>query len=144
MIPNGSGQLNKIFDHIEEFLKTNEIPNITWKEEKSGGWDCIMVSHNRIKDYHLYITARNYGTFLSVMWALTVEPGFFKKAFINYIPGVANVVFPSLDFYAQQELEMCVAAVHEAVKDAVATVMVDLKQEFSKINTRSKGMVEVW
>lgn len=49
-----------------------------------------------------------------------------------------------LDFHSQMELSAYTTAVHEFVKEAVRVVMEELHQDFSKINTRSKGVLELW
>lgn len=144
LIPNAAEKVFTIFDLVQEYLTNADLPSVTWKMDKSGGRDCLVIAHQYLRDYFMYVSAREYGTFLEVNWSLTIEPGFFNKTFAKMVPGVYGMMHSGLDFYAQQELSAYTTVVHQSVKDAVKSIMDELNQDFSKINTRSRGILEVW
>ena len=53
--------------------------------------DYLMVTNAALKDYRMYVGARDYGRHLDISWFLTVELGFFKKAFSEVLTkGASN------------------------------------------------------
>ena len=49
-----------------------------------------------------------------------------------------------VEFNQQMELGAYTTVVHEGVKGAVEKLMAELNQDFTKVNTRSRGALELW
>lgn len=95
----------------------------------------------------MYVGARDYGRHLDVSWFLTVEPGFFKKAFSDILTKGANPMALSmmLDLFDQQDLRAYVTAVHRCcIRQAVEELVATLGQDSSRFDWKSKGFLEVW
>ncbi len=154
LIHQAAGRSEQVFDLLQEYLTAAAIPGVTWVMDahiipKLGMYpakktDYLVVSHASLKEYHMYISARDYGSLLEVTWALTSEPGFFNKTFARVAPGIHALSNAGLDFNQQMELSAYSTAVHEGVKGAVEKVMEELNQDFTKVNTRSSGVLDLW
>jgi hypothetical protein len=107
----------------------------------------LMVSNQALKDYRMYVGARDYGKHLDISWFLTVEPGFFKKAFSELLTKGAspNALSLLLDLFDQQDLRVYVTSVHRCcVKRAVEQIVEGLGQDSSRFDWKSRGFLEVW
>jgi hypothetical protein len=144
LIADAAGRQATVFDLVEKYLTNANIPYVSWQMEKVGDRDFLVVSHKYLRDYPMYIAARDYGSFLEVNWTLALEPRFFNRTFGKVVPGVQALTNSGLDFYEQQELGAYTTVVHEGVKDAVKTIMDGLNQSFSTVNTRSKSGLASW
>ena len=154
LIPQAAGRSEQVFDLLQEYLADAAIPNVTWVMDahivpRLGMYagsrrDYLVVTHASLKEYNMYISARDYGTLLEVTWALTLEPTFFNKTFAKLAPGIHALANAGLDYNEQMELSAYAKVVHELVKQAVNVVMEELHQDFSKVNTRSRGILEMW
>jgi|Deesub1362B_J571_1020462.scaffolds.fasta_scaffold00067_46 hypothetical protein len=103
----------------------------------------LMVTNATLKDYRMYIGARDYGNHLDVSWYLTCEPGFFKKALSALTTGSDKVLSFALDLFDQQDLQAYVTVVHHCLLEAVSEIMLDLNQDPSKIERKSRGFLGV-
>jgi hypothetical protein len=157
VIELGGGRADHLIDTVKQFLQQSELPGITWEvvEVKPGiikGFfgkkrDYLMVKNEALKDYRMYVGARDYGRHLDISWFLTVEPGFFKKMFSEVLTkgGSPNALSFLLDIFDQQDLRAYVTAVHRcAVRKAVEQVVEHLGQDASKFDWKSKGFLQVW
>jgi hypothetical protein len=102
------------------------------------------VNHQALRDYHLFIIARNFGKDLDVSWFLTVAPSFLKRTVSKYAMGNPNAISMSLDVFDQQELSAFSTVTHHCLLKSVKALMEELEQDFSTLNTKSKGFLEVW
>jgi hypothetical protein len=139
LIEQGSGNADAVYEGIEDALKSANPPKVRW--ERAGihagnlmtgkRYDGLKVNNSELKDYRIYIFAYDYGTSLHVAWFLT-----YQKPWLKFIK--------IIDIPQQLELNAYGNTVHAATKKAVQTLMERLGQDFSKINTKSKGFLEVW
>ena len=139
LIEQGSGNADAVYEEIEDALKSANPPKVRW--ERAGiyagnlmtgkRYDGLKVNNSELKDYRIYIFAYDYGTSLHVAWFLT-----YQKPWLKFIK--------IIDIPQQLELNAYGNTVHAATKKAVQTLMERLGQDFSKINTKSKGFLEVW
>lgn len=139
LIDQGSGNADVVFEVIEDDLKSANPPKVKW--ERSGihagnlitgkHYDGFRVSNAELKDYRIYIFAYDYGTSLHVAWFLT-----YQKPWLRFIK--------IMDIPQQLELSAYVSTIHSATKKATETLMGKLGQDFSKVNTKSRGFLEVW
>lgn len=152
----GAGRQGDTLRYIKQRLSNSELPGVEWKDvEVQPGMfkgmfgkrrDYLMVTCQALKDYRMYVGARDYGKHLDISWFLTVEPGFFKSAFSAMMAnGNINALSFNLDIFDNQDLRAYVTSVHRcAVKQAVEQVGAELNQDTSKFNWQSKGFLQVW
>jgi hypothetical protein len=106
----------------------------------------LMITNNALKDYCMYVGARDYGKHLDVSWFLTIEPGFFKSMFSAMLAnGNITALSFSLDLFSNQDLRAYITSVHRgAVRKAAEQIVEDLGQDSTKCDWKSKGFLEVW
>lgn len=154
VIQGGQGKASSIFDTTQDLLEANKAPGVKWEmtEAKPGlikgllgkKRDYLLVTNESLKDYRMYIGARDYGTNLDVAWFLTVEPGFLSKLAKTAQAMASFGVFGNLDIFDQQDLRAYVTVSHHAIIDAVESLMQELGQDLAKIDRKSKGFLEIW
>ena len=157
VIEDGAGGSDKLMQLIRGYLKQSELPGIHWQpvEATPGmlkGWfgkkrDFLMVTSEGLKDYRMYVGIRDYGRHLDFSWFLTVEPGFFKKAFSPLMTQGAspNALSLLLDLFDQQDLRAYVTAVHRCcVRKSVEQFVSELGQTTANFDWKSKGFLQVW
>lgn len=158
LVEQGAGHAEDIYRQANAYLESVRPPDVEWERRDlhAGGvltgrrYDFLFSRNKRLKSFHLYLTAYDYGTSLHVAWFLTAEPTFLQRllgVILFWQTGVRDdprqLAF-ILDIPKQLELSAYTTMLHRAAKDAVKTLMEQLKQDFSKIDTRSKGFLELW
>ena len=106
--------------------------------------DFLVVAHTNLRDYKMYIGARDYGIHLDVAWYLTAEPRFLKRAVSKYTMGNPQALSMQVDFFSQQDLQAFLGIAHHCVTTTVENVLNELGQDPTSLNTRSKGFLELW
>src|SRR2546423_838368 len=112
VIEAGAGRAGNLINNITRYLQMSELPGVAWQMVDAGtGWfgkkrEFLMVTNQGLKDYRMYAGARDYGKHLDFSWFLTVEPGFFKKAFSQAVThGESSLaVSLNLNLFDQQDL----------------------------------------
>jgi len=159
VIEGAQGKADYIFEETQRFLKEAEAPDVVWKmvsaqPSRIKGLilgkkrDYLMVTNKGIgESYRMYIGARDFGNNLDVTWFLTVEPKWLKviaKAAVNIATvGTAGALM-EIDIFDQQDLRAYVTVTHHCLLKAVKNLMKELGQDFSQIQRKSKGFLEVW
>lgn len=121
------------------------------------------TGNRRLKPYQMFIGARDYGNNLDVSWYLTHRSGFWTRvlAFLLVIP-VVNIFFLpfalisglssmvkekrgglNLDLFDEQDLRAYVTNAHHCLLEAVNKLMLDLNQDPSKIDRKSRGFLGI-
>lgn len=151
LIEQGSGKAEDIFTVATQSLIAAEPPEVmqTREEIRAGGlltgkkYAFLVVRNRNLKDNRLYLTAFDYGTSLHTVWFLTAEPGLLKRLLAGILKWFGYDVY-ALDIPKQLEASAYVSTVHSAAKKAVKALMDTLGQDFSKVNTKTKGFLEIW
>jgi len=97
-----------------------------------------------LRDYRMYIGARDFGTNLDVSWYVTIQPSALKRALSKYTTGNPQALSMQVDFFSQQDLSAYTSYAHFCVKETVKTLMKQLEQDPTGLNTKSKGFLELW
>jgi hypothetical protein len=156
LIENGQGKGNDLYNDFLKFLEESKVPEVSAELVKVvPGWlkglfgkerEYLMVTTERLKDYKIYVCARDYGKYLDVQWYLTCEPGFFSKVFkmgaAIYTAGLSTLIL-SFDLFDQQDLIAFATSVHHSLLKAVEKLMMSLNQDPSKMNRKSRGFLGV-
>jgi len=156
VMEGGAGKQEETIGYVIQRLHSSQLPGVEWnKVDVQPGMlkglfgkkrEYLMVTCQALKDYRMYVGARDYGKHLDVSWFLTVEPGFFKSAFSAVLAhGNINALSFNLDIFDSQDLRAYVTSVHRcAVRKAVEEVATELQQDTSKFEWKSKGFLQVW
>ncbi len=151
LIADAAGSGQKFFDRVEKYLKDANMPNVSYEMVQVSnslfgrGRDYLLVTHKQLRDFRMYICARDFGNFLSVTWALTMEPGLLNRGLARMTTGNGlGLAYTGLDLFSQQELDAYTTVVHRAVTDTVKNFYESLSQDFSLVNTRSRSGLAAW
>jgi hypothetical protein len=151
IVSGGAGHGQNVLNNIEQEIKEANMPNVTTgQQDISGGIfgskrKFLCVNHNHLRDYRIYIGARDYGTHLDVGWYMTIQPGFLKRNISKYTTGSPQALSWQIDFFSQQDLHAFVTVIHHIVKQVAEGLFEELKLDPSGLrDARSKGFLAVW
>ena len=159
LIKNAHGNGEKIYNRTAEFIQELRAPGInsemvklrTDRIERGGGFftkfverDYLMVTHDHLRDFRMYIGARDFGSAFYVSWYLTCEPNFFKKTISGLLTKDPQFFsFFMLDIFKQEDLTAYVTAIHHALIDATKEVSESVGFDFTKVDQKSKGFLNI-
>jgi hypothetical protein len=150
IVVNGAGKAAWLMDTLTEDLKKAQMPNVLVKrEDVSSGMfsekrQFVVVDHKALRDYRMFIGARDFGTHLVVSWYLTIAPSPLKRMFSKISTGNPQAFSMQMDFFTQQDLHSYVGIVHHCVTDIVKQLLTELEQDPTRLDTKSKGFLSVW
>ena len=157
LIENAQGRSEDVFRNAEEFTKENNVPSLVMTKEsiapgfvksmfgKAREFLVVVYSESfRLKPYQIFVNARDFGNNLDVSWYLTYRPSIWQ-VLASLIPFVkaASEALRELDVFDQQDLRAYATIVHRSVLKSVDKLMLDLKQDSSKIERRSRGFLGI-
>jgi hypothetical protein len=152
LIEGAQGRAGEIFEAVKKDLEESRVPGVNCqmvKVPKRTGFlkaeveDYLMVTNDYLKDFRMYIGARDYGRDLNVSWYLTCEPGPLKQFFSELFTQSPFAFSFSMDVVRFEELTAYVTKVHHSVLKAVASLMQRLGQDASRIERKSRGFLGV-
>jgi len=165
---NGEGE-RVIADTIRAIEKL-EVPNIhvSRQERKPGAGfiktrrEFLIAEHKLFDTHDMYIGARDYGKQLFVSWYLIEEPMAFWRVFrrnpiraifgwpfiilmraFSFSQGGNTKFFSLLNLFDTEELTAYVTTVHHALLDSVKAMMEDRKLDFTKVEDRTRGFLNI-
>jgi hypothetical protein len=150
LVIQGAGKDKWVMDRVEKMIKDANMPGVTTvQQDVSSGMfgtrrKFLVVNHQNLRDYHMYIGARDYGSSLDVSWYLTIQPSAMKRAFSKYTTGNPQALSMQVDFFSQQDLSAYTGFAHHCVTEVVQELMKELEQDPTGLNTKSKGFLELW
>jgi hypothetical protein len=159
MIEGAQGREQEIYQWAAWFIQQSQVPGVRIEMIKvkaapalTGGLlpigkerEYLMISHESLKDYRMYINARNYGNNLDVSWYLTCEPRFLKRYFSALLTKESSVTALSfaLNLFEQQDLRAYVTVIHHSLLKAVEGLMTRLGQDASRMDRKSRGFLGI-
>lgn len=149
LIEKACGEREKIYSAMRKFIEESKVPEISIEpvivtdQYKIRQEEYLMVSNKKLKDFRMYVGARDYGLDLNVSWYLTCEPGFFKSLLSEIIEKSPYALSFTLNIFEQEELTAYVTKVHRCLLKAVESLMMNLGQDFSKVERKSRGFLGV-
>jgi hypothetical protein len=157
LIENAQGKAEGIFHNTEAFIKENNLDSLLMTNEsiapgfvksmfgKAREFLVVVYSESfRLKPYQIFVNARDFGNNLDVSWYLTYRPSIWQ-VLASLIPFVkaASEALRELDLFDQQDLRAYATIVHRSVLKSVDKLMLDLKQDPSKMERRSRGFLGI-
>lgn len=157
LIENAQGNAKMVFKETENFIKKSKAPSIGMKmRNMSPGTfkglmgierDFLEITDReniRMAPYQIYMNARDYGINLDVSWYLTFRPTWWHSLlslipFVSMMPKTLN----DLDVFDQQDLTVFATNAHHCLLKTVEQLMVNLHQDPSKIDRKSKGFLGI-
>jgi hypothetical protein len=157
LIENAQGKAEGIFHNTEAFIKENNVESLLMTNEsiapgfvksmfgKAREFLVVVYSESfRLKPYQIFVNARDFGNNLDVSWYLTYRPSIWQvvASLIPFVK-VASEALRELDLFDQQDLRAYATVVHRSVLKSVDKLMLDLKQDPSKMERRSRGFLGI-
>jgi hypothetical protein len=158
LIGGGQGKSGEIFNNTEHFLRRANVSDVAMERKElaptlmkgifGGGrrtFEVVTETGNpKLKPYQMFIGARDYGNNLDVSWYLTFKFTVWQ-AILSAIPFVGGMSKNSndLDLFEEQDLRAYVTNAHHCLLEAVDKLMLDLHQDPSKIERKSKGFLGI-
>jgi hypothetical protein len=198
LIEGAQGRGKEIFENTKKNLEKINPPRVQIKEEMLtprltlfGGSRAekrkfLVASNEYLREYRLYVGAKDYGNQLMVSWYLISEPGSILKLvlewikshwqislgvfFVAFIPAfIIKAMFPILivwlvflgyvvftcltsqksvlpqmmNIFDLEELTAYVTTIHHAVLDATKEVSESVGFDFTKVDQKSKGFLNI-
>jgi hypothetical protein len=173
LIEEANGQGKEVFKLTEANLKDLDVPNIElvqkeispslMKRLKGKRRTFLVVKNSYLEGYLMYIGAADYGKQLSVSWYLTLEstglgrllaklpwwlqilffPLLILLAVYNIFRGKKSVSPANMDLFDLEELTAYVTTVHHALIDATKEVSQTVGFDFTKVDQKSKGFLNI-
>lgn len=153
IIENAQDKVAEIYNEVPRFIQESQAPGVkTETVNVNPGMigallgrrrDYLMVTNESMKDFKMYIGAREYGNNLDVSWYLTCEPSVFKKALSDILTKSDKGLSFMLDIFQQQDLNAYATVVHHCLLKSVENIMQGLNQDSSKIERKSRGFLGI-
>jgi hypothetical protein len=163
LIKDAHGKAEEIFRETLKSIEESGVPGVKtetvsavavptffghvsplWKRDKRyEERKYILVKNDILKDFRMYIGARDYGKNLDVSWYLTCEPGILKSWVSALVYKSEKALSFALNVFQQQDLAAYVTCIHHCLLEAVESLMRGLNQDPSKIDRKSKGFLGV-
>ena len=153
LIPDGAGHVDKVIANIKNNLEQVNFPvKCRWGvvEVKTRAWvsrvrrDFLIVELDDFRDYHNYISVRDYGTYLDCLHVLTVEPNFVKKFLSRKLFGNEEALSQPKNILKYQDLTTWNTIVQDCVSHGIDMFIKELGQDSSRIITEKKQLLEIW
>lgn len=171
LIEGANGFGGKIINDTVKVIEKVGAPNIhVSKQERkpdNHGWikesrEFLVAEHRLFDNYDMYIGARDYGKQLFVSWYLVEEPIDFWRRFrrnpimavltlpflflaraLSRTQGGSGNLFSALNLFDTEELTAYVSTVHHALTESVENLMKDQKLDFTKVEKRTQGFLNI-
>jgi hypothetical protein len=158
-IPKASGQSENVKKGVLVRLANEGIPGLKsarttldiglgdtiksfFKGNLQAAQEFILVESDKVPGYAACIGARDYGQLLLVSWYLVADKSRLPIwAKIANVAAMGHANFMELSIYESEELSAVASIIHEATKGAVEEVMKNLNLDFSKVDTKSRGIL---
>jgi hypothetical protein len=149
LIEGGRGKSTWVMEQIESAVKQADIPVSVSQQLASPSIfsqkeTYLVVAHYRLKAYRMYIRARDFGIYLDVSWFLTVEPRFLQRTFAKLFRRNPRAASMKINFANQQDLIASTTVIHQCVIRVAKTLLEELDQDPSRLDTTHKGFLSVW
>lgn len=148
LIGNAAGRADEIYSNIKENLESNEIPDleVVDKDVAPGliaGWQgrkrrFLQVRNTSLVGFRIFIGASDYGKQLSVWWYMVPLTKMWKRR-----KGMFKGFPAELDIFDTQDLTSFMTTVHRAVVDASKEVSESVGFDFSQVDRKSRGFLNV-
>lgn len=144
LVEGCKGKRKEFYELVVESIKSMEAPGVITEEIKVAiGWLSGMFGNERtylrvysesMKDFRIYVGARDYGIFLNVFCCLTCEPGYLKKKLSGLVfNGDQRVLSYALNIFERQDFVAFKSVMEDAIQLAVDKLLESVQKGSSKL-----------
>lgn len=155
-ITSAQGRGDKVISTAKDSINARKVSTIEMKEEKVGPRltpaafgetrEFLKITDRRslkLGSFKTYVNAIDYGDSLFVSWYLTYMPDIWQTI-ASLVPGTRKIIgLDDLDLFNRQDLTAYVTCVHKCVQNAVDKLMLEMGQDPSKVDRRSRGFLGI-
>lgn len=144
IIPEAQGKAEKLWEAVESRVKEREIPNVVFGRAEVDGWGTEVKSSGRGSRPCFYFTNQDKmmgGPYITLVGA---------HDYSKYLLVSRSLIAPNLpkhleicNIFEKEEISAYISIAHSIVVGAVEQLTTDLRQDFSKINTQAKGILNI-
>ena len=99
----------------------------------------IVIMNKSLPGWLIYAGARDYGKQLLVSWYLVTD----EKKTSRFSRTIGTMASMELDIFKTEELSAFVTIVHQSLKDAVKQIMTEMNLDFTKVDTHTRGFLNI-
>lgn len=169
LIPDAADRVDIVFSRLRDLIFKRKLPNshpdtvrtrdlrqtVLRGGEKRRFLIVFPPSTHEVKLYRIYVGVRSYGQELQVCWYLMLEPGLFRRILARLLSFAGAIFNPRViidpfwlwerrSLFGSQDLSAHASIIHDCAKTVVNETMVELGQDPAKVNTRTKGILDLW
>jgi len=166
LVEGGNGFGEKVLADTIKNIEKAAAPNIHvshQERKRTAGFiretrQFLIAEHKMFDTYDMYISARDYGNQLFIAWYVLAEPiGFWRRfkrepirtlftypfVLLAKILGRGTKLYSLLNLFDTEELTAYITTVHHALTDAVKTMMEENKIDYTKVERRTQGFLNI-
>jgi len=156
LIGGAQGNADKLMFATRELVEATKAPSLEMLEEAVGPslsktafgeTRKFLIVINKIglkfRSYKIFVNANDYGNNLFVSWYLTYKPDWWQAVML-LMPGAKQVLnLAEMNLFDQQDLTAYVTNVHHCFLAAVDKLLLELHQDPTKLDRRSRGFLGI-
>jgi hypothetical protein len=147
LIGSANGRSEEFYRRIVEDLASFKVPHIVIEQKDVATSfekllfgkkrPAILVTNRVMTDYKMFIVSRDYGNQLTISWYLVSGNPIWRA-----VTAAIEMKKP-LDLFQLEELSCWITTVHHSVVDVTKEVAESVNFDFAKVDTKSKGFLNV-
>lgn len=158
-IIGASGESDKLKKDFIERVQGAGVPAITVNTARLGvgvagavkgflkgraaqAHEFVEITDDTLPGYVIYAGSRDYGKLLIASWYLVADEHKLPTLGRALAGGIAANLL-KLNMFETEELSAFASVAHEALKDAVEQIMTAKGLDFSKVDTKSRGFLNI-
>ena len=156
LIGQAQGNADKLMVNTMTIVEDTKAPSLEMIEEEVGPSlskthfgetrKFLIVINNKslkFRSYKIFVNANDYGRNLFVSWYLTYKPDWWQAAAL-LLPGARQVLnISEISLFDLQDLAAYATTVHHSFLAAVDKLMLELNQDPTKIDRKSRGFLGI-
>jgi hypothetical protein len=150
IVEHGAGREKWVLDTTERLINEAKMPGIAVKQDQatmgmfSTKRNFVIVGNQALKEFYMFIGARDYGMHLDACWYLTLFTSGFKSAMSRRVTGNPHAFSMNMNMFGQQDLRAFVTVANHCFRQALDQLYGELKITPKGLDTRSTGFLSVW
>jgi hypothetical protein len=148
LIEDANGRGPEIYASIRRILERHKVPSLVVEDKevapgiiegmKGNKRPFLMVRNSSLLGFRILIGAGDYGNQLAVWWYMVPITKIWKRG-----KGILKALPTEMDIFDQQELTSFLTTVHHSVVKASEEVSDSVGFDFSKVDQKSRGFLNI-
>lgn len=150
VVEHAAGREKWVLDTTENLIQEAKIPSLVVRQDQvtmgmfGTKRNFVVIGFQSLREYNMFIGARDFGMHLDASWYLTLLPSGLKRAMSSRMTGNPHAFSMNLNIFSQQDLRASVTIVNHCFRNALDQLYGELKITPKGLDTRSTGFLSVW